>query len=233
MNGQNTRGEGLRISKNIGARAIAEIVFDVAYLLFGVLWSAWLVTRATKFSVIFGAAGLALAFGDAFHLLPRVAANASGDFVRYARALGRGKQITSVTMTIFYVLLYHSAEVAYFGDFGAAYPIMTIAVWLTAIVRVVFCLMGTRQWTASYPDPVWALWRNIPFVLLGGLVAGAWGVWSGGRGAGLAISIAIALSFAFYIPVALGAHRFPTLGMLMIPKTAMYIWLLCMGAALM
>lgn len=233
MDQQNTRGSGLRIRKNLRFRAVAEIIFDISYLLFGILWSAWLMMRGSAFAMTFGAAGLTLALGDSFHLLPRIAANATGDFVRYSSALGRGKQITSITMTVFYLLLYHSGEIVYLGGVGSAPAILTIGIWLAAILRVVFCLMGTRQWTASYPDPVWSFWRNIPFLILGGLVAGAWGVWSGGQGAGLSVSIAIALSFAFYLPVAFASHFFPVLGVLMIPKTCMYIWLLCMGAVLL
>lgn len=38
--------------------------------------------------------------------------------------------------------------------------------------------------------------------------------------------ILILLSFLFYIPVAVGAGAVPVLGMLMLPKTICYIWLL-------
>ncbi|MEG1292482.1 MAG: hypothetical protein RSD28_09320, partial [Lachnospiraceae bacterium] len=44
--------------------------------------------------------------------------------------------------------------------------------------------------------------------------------------------IAILLSFAFYIPVVLGANKNPKLGMLMLPKTMAYVWIICMGLGL-
>ncbi len=40
--------------------------------------------------------------------------------------------------------------------------------------------------------------------------------------------IAVALSFAFYLPVVLFTHIIPMMGMLMLPKTVMYIWIICM-----
>ena len=40
------------------------------------------------------------------------------------------------------------------------------------------------------------------------------------------IIIAVVLSFLFYLPVAIFAHDRPKLGILMIPKTMCYIWML-------
>ena len=41
--------------------------------------------------------------------------------------------------------------------------------------------------------------------------------------------LAILLSFGFYIPVVLFADQYPLLGMLMIPKTLAYVWVVFMG----
>ena len=41
--------------------------------------------------------------------------------------------------------------------------------------------------------------------------------------------LAIVLSFAFYIPVVLWADIVPLVGMLMIPKTCAYVWIVVMG----
>ncbi len=43
--------------------------------------------------------------------------------------------------------------------------------------------------------------------------------------------LAILLSFLFYIPVVLFADAAPAVGMLMIPKTLAYVWLLFMARA--
>jgi len=41
--------------------------------------------------------------------------------------------------------------------------------------------------------------------------------------------LAILLSFAFYIPVVLFAGTYPLVGMLMLPKTVCYVWIVAMG----
>ena len=41
--------------------------------------------------------------------------------------------------------------------------------------------------------------------------------------------LAIGLSFAFYVPVVLWSHTIPMVGMLMIPKTCAYVWIVAMG----
>jgi len=44
--------------------------------------------------------------------------------------------------------------------------------------------------------------------------------------------LAIILSFAFYLPVVIGAHKKPVFGVLMFPKTCMYLWMLAMCSTL-
>ena len=57
------------------------------------------------------------------------------------------------------------------------------------------------------------------FIIIGN--TGGYGLWK--------MAIAIGLSFAFYLPVAFGANKHPKLGILMIPKTLCYVWILVMG----
>lgn len=45
--------------------------------------------------------------------------------------------------------------------------------------------------------------------------------------------LAITLSFLFYIPVVLWADTLPMIGMLMIPKTLAYVWVVWMGYQMM
>ena len=54
-----------------------------------------------------------LGCGDAFHLIPRAIALCTTGLENYTVALGIGKMITSVTMTLFYVLLYYVWRVRY------------------------------------------------------------------------------------------------------------------------
>lgn len=45
--------------------------------------------------------------------------------------------------------------------------------------------------------------------------------------------LAILISFGCYLPVTLFAQKYPKLGMLMLPKTCAYIWIVCMGFSLL
>lgn len=51
-----------------------------------------------------------LSSGDSFHLIPRVYALLTTGLEANAFALGLGKLITSITMTVFYVILYFILE---------------------------------------------------------------------------------------------------------------------------
>jgi hypothetical protein len=43
------------------------------------------------------------------------------------------------------------------------------------------------------------------------------------------MALAVALSFGFYLPVVLFSGTFPIVGVLMIPKTMAYVWIVLMG----
>ena len=148
---------------------------------------------------MFGIMAVVLGCGDAFHLVPRAIALCTTGLENYTAALGVGKLITSVTMTLFYVLLYYVWRCRYqiSGQQG-----ITAAVWVLAIVRVLLCFMPQNEWTsaAEKQDRVFRfLW------------------------------IAVVVSFACYIPVVLFAETVPAAGMLMIPKTCAYVWVVLIG----
>ena len=44
--------------------------------------------------------------------------------------------------------------------------------------------------------------------------------------------LAVALSFGFYVPVVLFSSIVPAVGILMIPKTLAYVWIIFMGRQL-
>ena len=171
---------------------------------------------------------LLLGAGDAFHLVPRAVALCTTGLENYTVALGLGKWITSVTMTIFYLLLYHVWRQRYqvTGQQG-----LTAAVYGLGAVRILLCMMPQNQWLSASAPLSWGIWRNIPFALLGLVVillfyrsarqhqdrAFRW-MW-----------LTIVLSFGFYIPVVLWADAVPLIGMLMIPKTCAYVWTVVIG----
>ena len=211
-------------------QAIAETGFDLVYLI-TVITLGILMIRGShgnrQFS-LFGWMAVLLGAGDAFHLVPRAIALCTTGLENYTVALGLGKLITSITMTIFYVLLYHVWQQRYqLRDCRG----LTGLVYGLAGLRIVLCLLPQNRWI--YPDaPVsWSIYRNIPFALLG-LVIIVLFYHSTRKGRDRAFRwmwLTIVLSFAFYIPVVLWANTVPMVGMLMIPKTCAYVWTVLIG----
>ena len=88
-------------------RAIIETVFDIFYLA-AVLTVGIRMIRGSKSGSqfkLFGLMAVVLGAGDSFHLVPRALALCTTGLENYAVPLGLGKWITSITMTVFYVLL--------------------------------------------------------------------------------------------------------------------------------
>lgn len=203
-----------------------EVGFDSLYLL-GVLGlGIYFVAAAAGLGRLWGVMALVLGLGDSFHLLPRVLATLQDNKARYRVPLGRGKQITSVTMTVFYLLLWQIGLGLFGGGVFARYSPL---VYGLAAVRVLLCLLPHNRWTAAQPDPRWGVWRNLPFLAQGLLTAALWWQYRAAVPALGLVWLAVLLSFGFYLPVVLWSHKKPAVGMLMLPKTCMYLWLVAMG----
>jgi hypothetical protein len=176
-----------------------------------------------------GAAALILVAGDAFHLIPRLNAITTGEEEKLRNALGTGKQITSITISLFYLLLWQVGVLVYSPKDINAWSYLLYA--LTA-VRIFLCLLPQNRWRDRFPPIVWGIARNIPFFLQGLVVAGLFFI---NRNAvpGLALMwLAIILSFAFYLPVVLWVNKNPRIGMLMLPKICAYSWMLAICLSL-
>lgn len=145
----------------------------------------------------------------------------------YAVPLGLGKWITSVTMTVFYVLLYYVWRKRYQIE---GQKNLTIAVYALSAVRIVLCMMPQNQWLTNHTPLTWGILRNIPFALLGLLIIVLF--WQKARRPGdpfRLLWLAVTLSFGFYLPVVLFSDTYPLVGTLMIPKTLAYVWIVWMG----
>ncbi len=147
-------------------------------------------------------------------------------FEAHAVALGIGKQITSITMTVFYVLLYYVWRERYQIQRRRG---LSVTVWLLAAVRTVLCLLKQNAWTSVNPPLAWGIFRNIPFALLGLVIIVLFYQRSHEDAPFRWMWLTIVLSFGFYIPVVLFAQQYPAVGMLMIPKTCAYIWTVWIG----
>lgn len=211
-------------------QAVMETIFDVIYLTTVILSGIIMIckSRGNMQYKVFGIMAVILGAGDSFHLIPRAVALCTTGLENYTAALGVGKLITSITMTIFYILLYYVWRMRYHA---AGKKNLTVIVYLLAAFRIILCLMPQNQWTSAQAPLSWGIYRNIPFAILGLLIIILfWQKTRSGKDRPFRhMWLTIALSFAFYIPVVLLADRFPAAGMLMIPKTCAYVWTVMIG----
>lgn len=211
-------------------QAIVETVFDAFYLVFVISIGIRMVkgSKNNRQFQLFGWMAIVLGAGDFFHLVPRALALCTTGLENYTVPLGLGKWITSVTMTVFYVLLYYVWRERYQIKGKNS---LTIAIYALAIIRIALCMMPQNDWLSASAPLSWGIYRNIPFAVLGLLMivlfyksakenndtSFQW-MW-----------LTIVLSFGFYIPVVLWADVIPVIGMLMIPKTCAYVWTVVFG----
>ena len=114
-------------------QAIMETLFDAAYLVTVVTLGCIMVKSAQdRETKLFGWMAVILGCGDAFHLVPRAWALCTDGLAAHAAALGAGKFITSIIMTIFYVILYHIGKRRY----GLHIRALTGAVYALAAAQV-------------------------------------------------------------------------------------------------
>jgi hypothetical protein len=211
-------------------QAVFETLFDIVYLSTVITIGILMLKKADhrKQYVLYGAMAVTLGCGDAFHLIPRAVALCTTGLASYTAVLGIGKLITSITMTIFYLLLYYVWRQRYQVSGRKE---LTIAVWLLSAARIILCLFPQNEWTSATPSLAWGVYRNIPFTILGILVVVLFfksarenndkpfkNLW-----------LTVVISFACYLPVVLFAEIYPVVGVLMIPKTCAYVWTVFIG----
>lgn len=211
-------------------QAIVETLFDTVYLISVITIGILMIckSKGNRQFTMFGMMAVLLGSGDAFHLIPRATALCTTGLENFTVQLGLGKWITSITMTIFYVVLYHVWRERYqIKDRKTT----TAIIYDLAVLRIVLCMMPQNKWLTADAPLSWGIYRNIPFALMGLIIivlfyksakenhdtSFRW-MW-----------LTIVLSFAFYIPVVLWAEVIPMIGMLMIPKTCAYVWTVLIG----
>ncbi|MEF9974751.1 MAG: hypothetical protein RR893_12590 [Clostridia bacterium] len=208
-------------------QGIMETIFDVLYLGTAIFLGVRMLKASAKGSQfwLFGLMAVILGSGDAFHLVPRAAALLTDGLQNHVAALGAGKLITSITMTVFYLLLYQVWRVRYEikGQKCVSYTLYALAA-----IRVALCLFPQNGWFSPDASTAWGIYRNIPFAIMGIIVIVLFfqSTKKAGDRAFRFMWLAVTLSFAFYIPVVLQPETF---GILMIPKTIMYAWIVIMG----
>ena len=195
-------------------QAVMETAFDILYLCTVCILGITMIRKArgNRMLFLFGIMAVTLGLGDAFHLIPRAYALCTDGLAAHTAALGIGKFITSITMTIFYLLLFRIWELRY----NRHRPLLRTGMYLLALLRMALCFFPQNAWTSPNAPLSWGIQakQKEDFVFKY--------MW-----------LAITLSFLFYIPVVLWADTLPMIGMLMIPKTLAYVWVVWMGYQMM
>ncbi len=210
-------------------QAYIEAIFDIFYLSTVITLGLIMIKKSNdKQYILFGIMAIVLGVGDSFHLIPRVYALFTTGLEANIYYLGIGKLITSITMTIFYVILYYVYVIRYKVENNKK---LTNIIYILALVRIVLCLLPQNMWTLTDPSLAFGIYRNIPFTIIGILIIVLFykasrqfndknfkNMW-----------LSIVLSFGFYIPVVLLSNIYPIIGVLMIPKTIAYVWTVLIG----
>ena len=205
-----------------------ESLFCISYLLFDLIAGIIFLTNSNEqIFFIYCILTFSLCLGDSFHLIPRIIRNAKGNSKKVEWLMNLGLIITSITMTIFYMILFYIWKIKYTKDVSI---LIDVIIWIISIVRIVLCLLPQNNWFNGGNKKM-ALYRNTIFSVLGIIEIILFIMLE--ESFGIIMAISILLSFVFYMPVALFSKDKPKLGMLMIPKTIMYIIMISLGLSLL
>lgn len=205
-----------------------EIIFDLSYFILGTVMAIFLWKHQSSHSLnyLLFWASVCLIGGDLFHLVPRILSilNNGEDSTTniWFKLKSYGMLVSSITLTIFYVLLWQFGVTV----FGVDYPFFNYLMYILAILRIILTLMPQNQWGQVRDNNRWSIYRNIPFLLQGLMVIILFFIYGSSVPTLTFLWLGILLSFAFYTPVFLWVNKNRMLGMLMLPKTIMYLWIL-------
>ncbi|MBN2502087.1 MAG: hypothetical protein JXB38_14990 [Anaerolineales bacterium] len=212
-----------------------EISFNILYLI--VIWGM-VIAMFRKLSQVqisdqvvgkgFLWAFFLLALGDTGHVGFRVWAYALGDISSTINLfgipiglVGVGALSTAYTVTLFYMLML----VIWKQRTNKAYTWFGWLLFILAGFRLVLMALPGNEWNSVVPPQPMSLYRNALLTAQG--LGVAYLILRDARADKdtlfTKIGIFILLSYAFYIPVILFVQKAPMIGMLMIPKTLMYV----------
>jgi hypothetical protein len=209
-------------------RIYVEVGFNVLYLI--VVWTMNAVMSAQmgrvpqeerKTANLFRWAFVLLALGDTGHVGFRVAAYALGGIEKNGLLIGIGALATAITVTFFYVVMLYIWRERFHGKFGLLEYILLASV----PVRMIVMAFPQNDWGNSVPPVFWGPFRNLFLIILGVGVLYLYLRDSIKAKDRLFrwIGYCVFFSYLFYTPVILFARDVPIIGMLMIPKTIMYV----------
>jgi hypothetical protein len=232
---ESTALDSLREAKEMTMMTGFEIAFNVVYL--AVVWGLVIAMVRRRPGVMPANRSAAdrlleafvlLAVGDTAHVGFRVLAYALGGLQSgftwlgtRVSLVGLGEMATSMTVTLFYVLMLDVWRLRFNKRFGWFGDVLLGA----AGVRLLMLALPFNDWAAAVPPQPWSIYRNLPLLLQGlGLAVLVLRDARATRNRAFRwIGIMILISYACYTPVVLFAQRVPLIGTLMIPKTMAYL----------
>ena len=206
-------------------RKIMEPSFYFIYLIAIITFGIIMIAKSKKrlHLITFGIACIILGLGDAFHLIPRAVGIFTGSLEAPSATLnaylGIGKLVTSITMTLFYILLYVTI---YKRRKRARSTFLDIIMGVLLVARIVLLALPQNEWAINGGNVTIGIIRNIPFVIMGGIMVYLTFKYMSDKPYGI-LWLLIVLSFLFYIPVVIWAGTNSLVGMLMLPKTICYL----------
>ena len=139
---------------------IMEAIFDVGYLIFdliaGILFFVF--SKGNPLFILYGILTLTLCGGDAFHLVPRIIRAVHGSSEKIRRQLGIGLQVSSITMTVFYIILLYVWKLT-FPELNAPAAVEAM-IWISAIIRIVVCFLPQNNWCTDDGNMKLSILRN-------------------------------------------------------------------------
>ena len=190
-----------------------ELFFDSMYLIFVLFLGIRILLLRKPNSGLIGAMTLLLGLGDSFHLIPRIVAQATVDgFKINAAGLFLGTRISAMTMSLFYLLFYFYIR----REMKKTNRVLDVLMPVLFLIRIVTVILSFNR--AASMDLI----SNVPFVLMGIIDIALLYRERANKNFGK-LYIYVFFSFLFYVPVVLFKNTYPTIGMLMMPKTVMYV----------
>ena len=213
---------------------VMEAIFDAAYLIFDLIAAIlfFIFSQGKPLFILYGILTLTLCGGDAFHLVPRIIRAVRGTNDKIKRQLGIGLQVSSITMTVFYIILMYIWKFT-FPELKIP-VILEVVIWISAVVRIVICMFPQNNWCTEEGNIKLSIIRNAVFAITGIGVIILYIISGNTYGYHMTRMVAaIIISFGCYLPVTLLSKNKPKVGLLMIPKTCAYMWVIAMGLQLL
>jgi len=204
-----------------------EIIFNISYLV--IIFSFLLKMKNQKpfdaLQKIYFTAFLFLAFGDTFHVGFRSISHLLGDinyifmfFGTETKLIGIGAFLTAITVTITY--LYFAKAIVHEEP---KFKMALTSISVLTVIRLIIVLLPANNWQASVTYS-FGIIRNIPLMLIGVIII--YYMFKMKKPFYNKFAKLVIWSYLFYLPVIFFVKFVPMIGMLMMPKTVVYLFML-------